>query len=165
MVVSGAWDNIAIVWDVTTMTMIRAFKAHEYWVVSVIWFNNEVIGTGSRDSTIRVWKAKTGEVLYTNKDHQGTVHTLALSPDGKTLASGSQDMTVKIFDASRIKCIKTINFDQSVERVTFASSEVLLVGPEVSRAVSIDLSSGNTLVEYSNHGFMGGIEHFPKLCS
>src|SRR5205807_2415843 len=36
--------------------------------------------------------------LLTLKGHAGQVHSMAYSPDGKRLASGSQDSTVKVWD-------------------------------------------------------------------
>src|SRR6266436_2032948 len=38
-------------------------------------------------------------VLYTYRGHSGWVNAVAWSPDGKRIASGSQDMTVQVWDA------------------------------------------------------------------
>jgi WD40 repeat protein len=39
----------------------------------------------------------TGEVIWTLTGHSDRVYTLAFSPDGKILATGSWDKTVKLW--------------------------------------------------------------------
>jgi len=47
---------------------------------------------------IRIYDAATGKPIRTIKGHAGQVLCLAYSPDGKTLASGSTDCTVLLWD-------------------------------------------------------------------
>ena len=48
-------------------------------------------------SVVRLWDAATGRELYTLSGHSGWVMDIAISPDGKKLASASMDGTVKIW--------------------------------------------------------------------
>jgi WD40 repeat protein len=53
-----------------------------------------------RDRTVKLWDAVTGQELATLKGHGDTVLSVAFSPDGKTLATGSGDHTVKLWRAA-----------------------------------------------------------------
>ncbi len=49
-------------------------------------------------NTIWLWNVDTGTHIKTLYGHRYTVYSLAFSPDGKTLVSGSADGTVLFWD-------------------------------------------------------------------
>ena len=72
---------------------------------------------------VRLFDAKTGKVLWEQtKAHAERVHALAFCPDGKTLASGSMDLTVKLWDAATGKLLRTLvgHGEPGVYRVAFS---------------------------------------------
>ena len=60
--------------------------------------NNQLLASGGRDKTIRLWDPKTGQHKATFIGHQDAVYSLAFSPNGKTLASCGEDETIRMWD-------------------------------------------------------------------
>jgi tetratricopeptide (TPR) repeat protein len=48
--------------------------------------------------TVRLWDLDSGQQRVSLKGHPNRILALAFFPDGKTLATGSQDMTIKLWD-------------------------------------------------------------------
>ena len=75
---------------------------------------------GVKTSTVRLWNTVTGEHKRTLTGHTSRVLSVAFSPDGQTLASGSLDDTVRLWDAVTGKHKRTlIGHTSSVYSVLF----------------------------------------------
>lgn len=60
------------------------------------------LSSASFDSTVRLWDVERGVCIHTLTKHQEPVYSVAFSPDGKYLASGSFDKCVHIWNTQVI---------------------------------------------------------------
>uniref|UniRef100_A0A3Q3Q6K1 Transcription initiation factor TFIID subunit 5 n=1 Tax=Monopterus albus TaxID=43700 RepID=A0A3Q3Q6K1_MONAL len=60
--------------------------------------NSNYVATGSSDRTIRLWDVLNGNCVRIFTGHKGPIHALAFSPNGKFLASGATDGRVLLWD-------------------------------------------------------------------
>jgi WD40 repeat protein len=60
-----------------------------------------------------VWDAGSGKELLTLSGHRGSVRSVAWSPDGKRLGTGSWDKTAKVWDAGSGKELPTLSGHRS----------------------------------------------------
>ena len=87
----------------------RVLTGHTDDVWSVAYSpDGQTIASGSRDDTIRIWDANTGEHLQTLQGDTDWVNSVEYSPDGQTIASGCGDNTIRIWDANTGAHIRTL---------------------------------------------------------
>ncbi|MCS7227404.1 MAG: hypothetical protein NZ839_00380, partial [Endomicrobia bacterium] len=98
------------------------------------------------DKTIKLWKVKTGRLIRTLEGHTGWVYSIVFGPDGKYLASGSRDGTVKLWDSVRGELIITIVATKEGEYVVYTPDGYYDWSPKGHNLVSVRLN--NKLVPY-----------------
>ncbi|HEX2997620.1 MAG TPA: WD40 repeat domain-containing protein [Anaerolineales bacterium] len=81
------------------------------------------------DFSVHLWNVANGEALGTLDGHTGIVWDAVFSPDGKLLASASNDQTVKIWDWQNKTLITSLDFPGAVSSVRFSpDGQALAVG-------------------------------------
>jgi RNA polymerase sigma factor (sigma-70 family) len=87
------------------------FRHGEYVHCAVFTRDGKTLITGGADSTIRLWEVPTGRPLRRLEGHRGWVGRLALSPDGKTLASGGSwwDNSLRVWDLASGKELRCLD--------------------------------------------------------
>jgi WD40 repeat protein len=68
------------------------------------------LGNPTQGGEIEMWDLQTKKYLLTIRGHASAVTCVAFSPDGKRLASGSSDQTVKVWDARAGEMPRTLAF-------------------------------------------------------
>ena len=99
---SASRDKTIKLWDAIGGVCIFTFTGHDNWVRNLCEHSNgKYIVSCSDDKSIRLWDLKTG--LCQKKllnAHEKFVVAVSMSPKCKMLASGSNDLTIKIWDCS-----------------------------------------------------------------
>ena len=122
-------------WDVARRTRTASFARGKRGLsvaFSPDWTLLAIGSTSTSEANIKLWNVASRSLIATLPGHQGGptgVHSLAFSPSGDTLASGSGDKTIKLWDVSSRTLIATLTGHTShVWSVAFASDGTLASG-------------------------------------
>ncbi|KAL1956627.1 hypothetical protein VTO42DRAFT_6974 [Malbranchea cinnamomea] len=83
---------------------LKIFKGHTNGVMC-LQFEDNILATGSYDTTIKIWDTNTGEEIRTLTGHAAGIRCLQF--DETKLISGSLDRTIKIWNWRTGECIST----------------------------------------------------------
>ncbi len=109
---SAGGDNTIKLWDVATGTLKDTLEGHTESPILNVAFSPDgtTLAGGSAfyimqgivvdRGTIKLWDVATSTLKDTLEGHTSGVTSVAFSPDGKTLASGSGDNTIKLWDVA-----------------------------------------------------------------
>ncbi|HJT58056.1 MAG TPA: serine/threonine-protein kinase [Ktedonobacteraceae bacterium] len=115
-IASGGSDGIVQVWDVATGNTLFSYRGHSGAVNTIVWQKRSFlssrplarIASAGDDATVQVWwfdpRKQLREMAQQSRTlvyrgHSGPVTSIAWSPDGQFIASGSEDGTVQVWQA------------------------------------------------------------------
>ena len=110
------------------------------------------IVSGSRDNSVRVWDAASGELLKVLGGHTDEVLSVSFSPDGTRIVSG-EDESVLVWDASSGELLKVLEgHDAPVTAVSFSPDGSRIVSGSYDKTVQVwDAASGDQLKTLVGH--------------
>ena len=121
------------------------YTEHSRAVLAAVFLaESKTVVSGSRDQTLRVWNADTGENLRTLHNHSGDVHALALKPSADTaglpmVASCSADLTIRFWQPTIGRMVRFIRLPSEPLCIAwFNGGERLIAGCRDGRARIID---------------------------
>lgn len=94
---------------------------------------------------------------HTLTGHTNDVRSVCISPDSKTIASGSHDKTIKLWDVTSGTCINTLTGHEGyVISVCFSHDGKTIASGSVDKTIKLwDVASGNCIKTLTGHtGFM-----------
>lgn len=135
-IVTGGYDKIVRLFDVTTEQIIKTFTGHQLSVSKVI-FNplGNLIISGSKDSTIKFWDIVSGVCIKTITSHLGEVTNVEVNSNGTLLLSSSKDNSNRLWDIRMLRPIRKFrghqNTSKNFVRAGFAGDSIIVGGSEV----------------------------------
>lgn len=111
------------------------------------------LATCDTDGKVRLWDAKTGQLLLICQGHTHWVRSVAFSADGEVLASGSADQTVRLWDAHTGECLKILtDHTNEVHTVVFSPDGHLLASGSADQTVRLwNVQMGSSVRVLSGH--------------
>jgi WD40 repeat protein/serine/threonine protein kinase len=114
------------------------------------------------DSGIKIWQTATGRQLGWLREHQGSVRNLAVSSDGRLLASAGFDNTVKCWEVGTWRLIHNFSHPSRVISVAFNKGSSLLASACADGVVRVWDVKSERKVELPGHdGFARGVAFSP----
>ena len=122
-VVAAAAGSKIKIWDAQTGQFLMKLSGHR-WVESITFsLDGQLIASaGGEDDTVRLWNARTGEVLRTLSATRDRVKSVAFSPDAKWVAAGihsNYGSSAQIWETATGQLLHTIG-DPGGEAVAFS---------------------------------------------
>jgi WD40 repeat protein len=99
LLLTGAGDGYARVWDVEKQELIRRFQVDGFEAMSVAFApDGQVVVTGSDTGIVQLWDMATRKELRRFVGHNAAIRSVVLSPDDKYVLTASEDQTARLWD-------------------------------------------------------------------
>ena len=152
-VVSASEDRTARLWDLATGSSRVVYSGAPQLFAVAVDPDGKLIALGGGLPPIVIQPLDGGPRLVL-RGHRGIVNDVMFSPDGKHLASGSDDGTVRIWNTATGKLERTLNgHGQSVDSVAYSPDGRRIVSAGADATVRIwDVSGGSPLILRGHEG-------------
>ena len=97
LAVAGEGGEIAL-WSVSDRKVLVRLTGHTDTVIAIAWSKDGKLTTASADKTAIIWDLEARKPRHILK-HAGAVYALAISTDGKTIATGGFDKVIRLWNA------------------------------------------------------------------
>ncbi|MBE9126841.1 MULTISPECIES: Hsp70 family protein [unclassified Coleofasciculus] len=151
---SGGWEGTILLQQIYQKALPRQFSGHPGGVSAIAFSPDGQTLVSCGDKTIKMWHLHTGELLQTLVGHSDLVVTMAISPNGRLLASGGgmTDKTIKLWDLEMGELICTLSEQAGdVLSLAFSPDGHTLASGSYRRIYLWDLDEGELLHTLSGH--------------
>jgi hypothetical protein len=147
--VAAAHGSAVELVDPVSQAMVKRLTGHRGAVNALVWSADGAMlfaasGEDVVEGEVRQWNVTDGKVARIFKGHRDMILALALSPDGKTLATGSYDQKIKLWNVADGTERKTLSgHNGAVFGLAFRPDGKLLASASADRTVKLwDVATG-----------------------
>jgi WD40 repeat protein len=163
LLASGGDDHTTRFWNPATGDPTTTLQGHSNGIYAIsLHPNSNLLASAHEDQTVRLWQVplastataqSTLEPFQTLRGHQNRILAIAFSPNGNTLASGSLDRTIKIWNPETHQCHLTLQGHQSwIWDVAFHPNSNTLASASYDRTVKLwDVKTGHCTHTLEGH--------------
>ncbi|KAG9287642.1 hypothetical protein G9A89_023992 [Geosiphon pyriformis] len=133
---------------------IQGFFAHQNSVYSldIHPIDQHLIASGGGDDKSYLWRADTGEQLYTLSGHTDSVTSVLFSNDGRYVASGGMDGQVRVWKVDTGELIKSLEGPDEVMWLNWhPKGNLLIAGSNDSTIWMWQIPKGNVMNVFAGH--------------
>ncbi|WP_088889039.1 NB-ARC domain-containing protein [Leptolyngbya ohadii] len=180
LLASGSVDQTVRIWDTQTGECVEILEGHKSRIWSIAWIEikntpngTQLLATGSDDQTVKLWRInETIDSLVNSPvsecvatlNHPSRIWSVAFSPDGQLLATGSDDQTVKLWRVSSGELLQTFQGHSSrVWSVAFSpNGELLATGSDDQTVRLWEVNSSQCLKTFQGyHNWIWSVAYHP----
>ncbi len=107
---------------------------------------NSSLATGNNRFSILLWDIPSQQLQFTFKGHEGKIKALRFAPDGKTLASGSKDGTIRLWNTTTGDQTASFSADMNTALAFSPDSKTLASIYDDKRIKLWDINTGEELM-------------------
>jgi WD40 repeat protein len=123
-----------------------------------------LLASAGMDSRIRLWNARSGELLQEFTGHTAEVHAVAFSPDGQWLASAGRPGEIRLWSVSQGRQVAVIEGHTDVVRgLAFSPDGRWLASCGLDKTVRVwDVGTGTELMRFAHEDYAIAVVFSPE---
>lgn len=138
-------DGLVKVWDMGNGHELRTYRGSGDPVKALAWSGDGKLIASTAGNEIHLWDPATGKLTTALKGHEKLVTALAFAPDSASLASGSEDTSVRVWNVGQ--GAETANLNADFDKKSKAQINDVAFSPNGKLVAAVN---GNGLLQVWN---------------